>query len=76
MGSRPFWNGSDLCVGVETLIRQHGGKVSLAVRALFGGSCSYARARELSVHLAHCFNMSEAQFMACYRRWRRGQSAL
>lgn len=45
MENRPFWDGSDLCVGVEILIERHGGDIGEALLELFGGSCSYPSAR-------------------------------
>jgi hypothetical protein len=76
MGSRPFYSTADICVAVRTLIEDNGGDKGAALKALFGGSCSWASAREYSVHLAHCFELSEAEFMACYSRWKKGQAIL
>jgi hypothetical protein len=74
MGSTSVWNTGDLCVGVRTLIEKHGGDVAAALKALFSGSTSYEQARSMASVLAHCFKMTEAEFMICHRKWKRGQA--
>jgi len=71
VGNRPFYSTEDPCVMVRVLIENHGGDKEAAIHALFGGSCSYLSARQLSVSFAHCFEMGEIEFMAYYRQWRK-----
>jgi hypothetical protein len=68
--SRPFYNTDDPCVAVRVLIEKHGGDKRAAILALFGESCSYESARQMSVLLARCFDMDESDFMGLYRGWK------
>jgi hypothetical protein len=75
VSSGSVWHTGDLCVGVRKLIADCGGDVAAALDRLFRqGGTSYESARELSVDLAGCFEMTEAQFMLCHRRWKLGQA--
>jgi hypothetical protein len=72
MGNDRFvWSTDDPCVAVTELLRRNNGDVDKALRALFGRSCSYLTARQLSVALAHCFDMTEDEFMRHFKRLRK-----
>jgi len=67
------WSTGDPKIGVETLLRKNGGNVDQAIKALFGRSCSYATARQLSVTLAPHFGLKAVDFMKKYHLWTKGK---
>ena len=60
---------------VYDLLYKYDQDMQRAIEALFGGSCSYKTARQLSVSFAKHFGLSEADFMRYYRWWRKGVRA-
>lgn len=67
MSGTPFWSTRDPCVGVDTLIRKHNGDRVAAIKTLLGKYCSYLIARQCAIAVAHCFGLSEAEFMRIWK---------
>jgi hypothetical protein len=61
------WSSRDPCPAVRVLLRQHNGDIDKAIALICSKSCSYQTARQCADALAHCMDLTPAEFI---RRWR------
>lgn len=64
----PYPNTGTDCARIDELIQNQNGDRCAALGRLIGGSCSFGGARKLSIAFAHCFGLTEVEFMRCYRK--------
>jgi hypothetical protein len=57
------WSTGDPCPGVEWLLRNCDGDCDEAIRRLVAAPCSYTAVRQMADALAHCMDMTPAQFI-------------
>ena len=62
---------TDLCTIIRQQIAEANGDVELVLCKMFTPPCHYLTAREWSVKVAHCFEMTELEFMKAYYRLRK-----
>ena len=65
--SKLVYSSDDPCVLVRRCLEQHNQDIDQVIRVLSGGSCHRDAARRMAQELAHCFGISEVDFM---KRWR------
>jgi predicted oxidoreductase (fatty acid repression mutant protein) len=65
-----YWSTKDPCAGVRTLLKHCNGDMDKALKKLFAPPCSWVMARQMSIALAHCFELTTVEFIRKFRELR------
>jgi hypothetical protein len=73
MADRLVYSSGDPCALVRTLLQRTEGDTEEALRRLLAVPCSRELALQLSIASAHCFGLTQVEFMHIYSRIKRGE---